>query len=223
MGKQSDLQDKDSYDAKVLKDYEEVWNSFRMLADIRFKLLALVPTVSAVAFVFITSQGLHNQPDAILGLSVGGFLVTLGIAVYNQRNSQLMSALRQRGCALEKKLNFPLGGQFSQRPDPIKLVPRGRDFGGIEGTHDLGLALIYSVVVASWVFFIMHSLFFLLLLNDAQLVSLTGHGMIDALVGLVTVIIAATFFTYMRRIDSAAGKSARAQDANLRGAGEESQ
>jgi len=111
------LQEKDSYDAKVLKDYEEVWNSFRMLADIRFKLLALVPTVSAVAFVFITSQGLHTHPDAILGLSGGGFLVTLGIAVYNLRNSQLMSALYCRGCALENKLNFPLGGQFSQRPD----------------------------------------------------------------------------------------------------------
>ena len=92
----------------------------------------------------------------------------------------------------------------------------------------MGLALIYSVVVASWVFFIMHSLSFLLLLNDAQLVSLAGHGVIDALVGLVTVIIAATFFTYMRRIDNAAAKSARAQYAkaqyaNLRDAGEESQ
>ena len=116
MSEQSALQEKDSYDAKVLKDYEEVWNSFRMLADIRFKLLALVPTVSAVAFVFITSQGLHSHPDAIVGLSAGGLLVTLGIAVYNQRNSQLMSALFSRGCALEKKLNLPLGGQFNHRP-----------------------------------------------------------------------------------------------------------
>lgn len=162
MGEQSDLQEKGSYETKALKDYEQVWNSFRMLADIRFKLLALVPTISGVAFVFITSQGFHEHPDAILGLSMGGFVITLGITIYNQRNSQLMSALAYRGRALEKELKLPLGGQFMRRPDPTTIKRPGRFFSGIEVYHDLGLALSYSVVLASWIFFALHSLTFLI-------------------------------------------------------------
>ena len=37
-------------------DYEQTLQTYRMLADIRFKLLAFIPVVSGIAITFLTSD-----------------------------------------------------------------------------------------------------------------------------------------------------------------------
>jgi hypothetical protein len=151
------------------KEYEQVNHNFRMLADVRFKLLALVPPLGGVAVFLLTQLALAapaaeppapkageaavspRQPDGrdcalVLVLSSLGFLVTLGITCYDQRNSEFYNALTDRARELERRLNLD-GGQFLTRP------PRGRWLGGLLLIwHDAALAMIYGPVLGAWAF-----------------------------------------------------------------------
>src|SRR5215217_1806651 len=161
-------------------DYTQVNENFRRLADIRFKLLAFVPALGGVAIYVLTTSGLSaegapRQPtDDVLWLvaliAATGFIVTLGIIFYDQRNSELYNALIHRAKFLEREFewrrspNAPTagadGGQFNERPS------RGRHLFGIplfEMAHDTGLALIYGPVLGAWFF---PFLLTLLKLND---------------------------------------------------------
>src|SRR3712207_3540268 len=93
-------------------EYAEVNQNFRMLADIRFKLLALIPTLGGVA-IFLLSKMQQGESEPKLGygllflISGLGFLATLGVTFYDQRNSELYNALTRRAAYLEEKLRFP--------------------------------------------------------------------------------------------------------------------
>ena len=130
------------------RDYAATLDSVRNLGEIRFKLLALIPTVSgfAVAVTSANLDRLHQQPA--MGIVVGllGFVVTLGLIFYDQRNSQLYDALGARLLGLEKLLWPGEGGQWSERPS------RRRMFGTIRIWHDRALALIYGSVIGTWAF-----------------------------------------------------------------------
>ena len=125
-------------------EYEQVNENFRTLADIRFKLVALVPSVGGVA-AYLLSRLAEKNPDhgLVLAISLLGFLTTLGITFYDLRNSQLYNALIERAKALEESLDL-LEGQFGTRPKRTRrllLAPVG---------HDPGLALIYAPVLGAW-------------------------------------------------------------------------
>lgn len=47
---------------KLQMDYQHTINQFKMLADIRFKLLAFVPTLAGAAVAFFTKTGRRNPP-----------------------------------------------------------------------------------------------------------------------------------------------------------------
>lgn len=150
-------------------EYTQVNENFRMLADIRFKLLALVPTLGGAAIFALTTIGDAPTVDdltsaKVILTGVMGFLATLGITFYDQRNSELYTALVGRAKFLEDKLELHLderalekieepeklgkvGGQFRERPK------RGRRLLGlILLGHDTGLALIYGPVLGGWFF-----------------------------------------------------------------------
>ena len=127
-----------------------------MLADVRFKLLALIPVLGgAVVFVLshiglkVGTSGSESIPILLVVaiVSLFGCFATLGITIYDQRNSELYNALIHRAKYLEtafcstrapgglKKID--IGGQFNERPGKNrKLI--------FEVGHDLGLSLIYS-------------------------------------------------------------------------------
>lgn len=137
---------------KLLHEYEQVNENFRMLADIRFKLLALVPALGgAAAFVlsgFALSKEATAPPHSLVFMIAGlGFLATLGITIYDQRNSELYNELIGRAKDLEVLLKLPGDGQFRQRPDRhryfLGLFPMG---------HDIGLSMIYGPVLGAWAF-----------------------------------------------------------------------
>jgi hypothetical protein len=135
----------------IRTEYEQVNQNFRALADVRFKLLALVPAIGGVAAYLLGSLA-KEDPDhpLLLAISVFGFLVTFGITFYDQRNSQLYNALVTRAEFLEEELELPPGGgggQFRQRPgrtQRLLLLRIGHD--------TPGLALIYTPVLGAWFF-----------------------------------------------------------------------
>lgn len=151
-------------------DYVQTNDNVRALADVRFKLLALVPVLGGAAIYVLTLAGLANRqvgvsptPDdlwLVLLLSVLGVTATIGIVFYDQRNSELYNALIHRAKHLEALLGLPRspstpptsgdrGGQFQERPKKQRTL-----FGvsAFEMGHDKGLAMIYGPVTGAWVF-----------------------------------------------------------------------
>ena len=129
-------------------DYDHTLDQLRTLTDVRFKLLALVPTVSGTAI------GLLGRPRSaaeLLGVGLLGLCATLGILVYELRNTQLYDYATRRAKAVERELQLvsafggqAAGGLYSERPDgSIHLL-------GFELGHDRGLALVYGAALAGW-------------------------------------------------------------------------
>jgi hypothetical protein len=149
-----------SSDQKLEWEYEEVSQNFRALADIRFKLLALIPPLGGVAIFLLSNLSEESDPGAQLALaliSVLGFLATLGITSYDQRNSELYDGLTARAKFLERELALkpnpkfaPVAefrGQFLERPPRRKKL-----FGFMTMGHDNALAFIYGSVLGAWFF-----------------------------------------------------------------------
>jgi hypothetical protein len=140
-------------------EYCEVNDNIRTLADVRFKLLALVPAVGGVASFLLTRVGepsLKTTPSdyaMVIVFGVFGFLVTLGVVFYDQRNSKLYNALIKRAKELEDENHLRLKGQWTKRPSrDLKLFHEYRLFRVIIMGHDSGLALIYGPVLGIWFF-----------------------------------------------------------------------
>ena len=138
-------------------DYQTTRQQFTTLADIRFKLLAFVPTVTGAAFG-ILKDSKNNAATAAIG--VFGFLVTLGIIFYEIRNTQFYDCAAHRAKALEACLKFPIcaagftvGGLFSERSkDKLRL------FGVVQIWHDRGLAIVYGSTLAAWSLLVFHAI-----------------------------------------------------------------
>ncbi|MEY2521168.1 MAG: hypothetical protein QOF24_2927 [Verrucomicrobiota bacterium] len=143
--------------ANLRLDYQTTVQQFTMLADIRFKLLAFVPTVTGAAFALLKDSPNHAATTAI---GLFGFLVTLGIVFYEIRNTQFYDCAVHRAKELEAYLKDPLraaresaGGFFSARPPKGEL----RLFGFIPIWHDLGLAIVYGSALAAWSLLVCHA------------------------------------------------------------------
>ena len=145
-------------------DYEQTVSVIRMLTDARFKLLALVPTVSALGVVIAKDRSLG---DAI-GIATIGAVATVGVLLYELRNSQLYGAAMHRAKTLEKRMSFersnldrPIsqsrkepsdrerdwwkGGVFAERPRPLRLAVWNVK-------HDRALALVYAAAMTGWTY-----------------------------------------------------------------------
>ncbi len=142
-------------------EYKEVHSYWRTLTDIRFKLLAFVPALAGLGVTFIPET---IQPLEAFAIGLLGFIATLGITFYDQRNSQLYDAAIARARFLECKMKFKaprpnkycnyakLGGIFCLRPG------RERTFFGILMWHDRALAMVYASALGAWLFIIISSI-----------------------------------------------------------------
>jgi len=178
-------------------DYEQALLTFRMLADIRFKLLALVPLVSGAAITFLTADPAKVGLPTILALSLFGLLVTFGITVYNVRNTHIMNSTLYRARELETLLMFPRGGQFQRSPKHLA------GFWVIPISSDRGLALIYGTVLAAWTFFVIHATFALFETPTFF------RWPIDAVTALLTVLVAVASIWEILRLDTRSKEAAR--------------
>ncbi len=145
-------------------EYKEVHAYWRTLTNIRFKLLAFVPTLAGLGVLLIPIT-INTEPLGAFAVGLLGFIATLGITFYDQRNTELYNASIHRAAVLEREMNkfkatrlikcydsAKVGGIFCLRPK------RGRKFLGILMYHDLGLSMVYASALGAWLFIIIYSI-----------------------------------------------------------------
>jgi hypothetical protein len=124
-------------------DYQQTTDLLRGLTDVRFKLLALVPTISGAAIAVL---GHPSSAAQLLAIGLLGLVATLGLLLYELRNSQLSDYAARRAQAIEAELGLlslagdsSPGGLFSERPGRSLRL-----FGLTLIDRDRGLVLVYS-------------------------------------------------------------------------------
>ena len=90
--------------------------------------------------------------------------MTVGLTIYDQRNTQIYDRIVRRGHLLERLLGFqplqiphiddirPVGGAFTDRPE------RGTLLGFKVICHDLGLSLVYAASLMGWAYVLIEKL-----------------------------------------------------------------
>ena len=164
-------------------DYNETTDLMRGLTDVRFKLVAFVPTISGAAIAVLG----HGRSTAeLLAVGMLGLVATVGIVIFDLRNTQLLDYAVLRAKSLEEKLGFVSifepgrpGGLFTERP--------GRDLRifGLAGVgHDRGLALVYSAAIGGWCYIVAWGALRALDVGDARQVG----GVLGAIGAIVVLI-----------------------------------
>jgi hypothetical protein len=126
----------------LLKLYDQTCITWRALIDVRFKLLALVPTLSLISLATVFGMGdaaKHIFPQLRLLFAVLGLIVTTGLLIYDLRNSQLHDDLISRGRKIEDELWVDTG------------VFRGRKVAKGLIKHDNATILIYGSALIAWI------------------------------------------------------------------------
>ncbi len=121
--------------------HHEVAAAWRQLTDVRFKLLALIPVVSGIGlFILLDDDGTIASSPAWARATAAafGFVITLGLYIYDRRNSQLYDDLISRGKHLENAMGFS-GGVF-----------RGRLVSTSPINHGTALRIIYIATLLAW-------------------------------------------------------------------------
>jgi hypothetical protein len=143
----------------LLKEYGEVSSNFRLLTDIRFKLLALLPIASAAAAVF------KGDSPGFVVLSLFGLAATIGLVTYNSRNDQLYDELVGRAASIERTLGLA-DGAFANRPRPwFTICLLGFSW---KVDHRTGIGTIYAASVALWLFLLLASILTLAIAPDPR-------------------------------------------------------
>jgi len=121
--------------------YGRICEAWRALVDIRFKLLALVPTVSilAISKLFDYSYQPSFPRVAKFVIAFVGLLATGGLLIYDLRNSELHDDLISRARRIEEELHVDTG-LFRGRLTPANWLIK----------HDRATALIYGASLAGW-------------------------------------------------------------------------
>ena len=148
-------------DERLRLDYERTTRLLRSLTDIRFRLLAFVPTFAGASVGFF---GRTRPAGELLAVGVLGLVATLGVYLYELRNSELYVAAATRAREIERQLHIP---------------------DGLAVEHESGLlALVYGAALAGWSYLVSWGLLRAVDLGDAREIGLA----VGASVGLLIVI-----------------------------------
>jgi hypothetical protein len=124
-------------------EYESASRLLGGFTEIRFKLLALVPSLTG-AVVALISPGRGGVE--ILAIGALGLTATSGVLAYELRNGELRRRATERVIQLESKL-------FAGGP----LLGEGRTpklFGLFPASHRLGVGLVYGAALGGWVYLV---------------------------------------------------------------------
>lgn len=147
-------------------DYQETTNLLRALTDARFKLIALVPTLSGAAVALI---GHATSTVGLLAIGVLGLTATLGVLAYEVRNSALYDYALRRACELETSLGLhsidgrPKGGLFAERPAQSVRLLRVMTV-----DRERGFALVYGASIAGWAYLVAWGILHALHVSNAR-------------------------------------------------------
>lgn len=120
-----------------------VSSMFRMLTDIRFKLLAFLRVAATAASAVVAAR----EPDAstLTFPPALGLVVTICLVTYNTRNDQLDDTLVARAGEVVRSLGLP-DGAFATRPRAWLR------FGTWTVAHRTAVASIFYASAALWLF-----------------------------------------------------------------------
>lgn len=162
----------DADTAAVRRDYDLANEQLRTLTDIRFKLLAFVPTISGAAVGLL---GQSKPAGDRLGVGLLGLVATLGVVLYERRNSELFERVVRRAADLERAL----GTGPAPRP----------------AAHEVGLALVYGAAIAGWSYLVAWASLHVLDVGSAQRIG----GILGVVAGVVVLLV---LVPSMRRAES---------------------
>jgi hypothetical protein len=134
----------DDQDELLRLEYEYASRLLGTLTEYRFKLLALVPTLSG-AVVALLSSG--RSGVELLAIGALGLTATSGVLAYELRNGELRRRATDRVNRLERELfsSGPLVGGYGRTPKLFGLMP---------ASHRLGVGLVYGAALGGWVYLI---------------------------------------------------------------------
>ena len=131
-------------------DYDQTNELIRTLLDVRFKLLAFVPTIAGAAVALVGS----GKPTGaeLLGVGVLGLLATFGVLLYELRNTQVYNATLRHARALERLLGLGAGGDYTGPADLLAEGPpaAARPFGLASFGQERAVAIVYGAALAGW-------------------------------------------------------------------------
>src|SRR4051794_37844603 len=148
-------------------EYDRAADVVENLTEVRFKLLALVPTLAGIVLSLASS---HTRPVELLAIGALGATATLGILVYELRNAQIRGVAAGRVRAFEAR-TFSGGA----------LVPPPASAGGVVLGHRLGVALVYGAAFAGWAYLLAWGALGALGLDSARSVGLGVGAVFGAL------------------------------------------
>jgi hypothetical protein len=154
-------------------DYDQTTELIRTLTDVRFKLLAFVPTITGAAVALV---GRGHSAAELLAVGSLGLVATSGIVIYELRNTQLHDYAMRRAKDLEQRLGI---GLYREEPSGELTV-----FGVVTAAHDRGLALVYSVAIAGWSYLVAWGALHAAGAGNAQVIG----GILAAAVGILLVL-----------------------------------
>lgn len=118
--------------------------------DVRFKLLAFVPTIAGAAVALVG----HGKPTGaeLLGIGILGLVATFGVLLYDVRNTQVYNATVSHARALERLLGLGAGDQSTGAADLLAQgsPARARPFGFASLGQEHAVALVYGASLAGW-------------------------------------------------------------------------
>jgi hypothetical protein len=123
--------------------YGEICKTHNAIADFRAKLLYLLPIASGASVFLLLGKLKGDDRRLLVAVGVFGFVVTIGLFMYELRGIEDCSVLRRRGEAIE----MALGVQ-----EPASQFRRW--YGGKRNVVDeIGAAwIVYVAVLAAWAF-----------------------------------------------------------------------
>lgn len=143
-------------------EYQVAVDVIKLLSDIRFRCLVFVTSIAAVASALLPNTAVAGMRPA---LGILGLLATLGIAIYELRNSQLYETAIHRAKVLERRLGMQgsaseirTAGLFDERPSYVRKNGGRLSFWLITVKHDYGLALIYGAALGAWAYLAIYGL-----------------------------------------------------------------
>jgi hypothetical protein len=126
-------------------EYDQTLQLVRSLTEVRFKLLAFVPTIAGFGVGFF---GTARPAAELFAIGLIGLVATLGIFSYELRNSQIYAGAVRRAGELERTLGMPTGpgGLLAGRRGPSPRLL------GLSVSQDRGVALVYGAALGGWMY-----------------------------------------------------------------------
>lgn len=135
-------------DDRLRLDYEETTGQISALTDVRFRLLGIVPTVALAA---VGIAGAHPSTGGLIGVGLLGLMATIGILLYELRNTETLAAALSHARDLARLLGLR-APEGRNEPEGVIRPPghHHRLFGTVTVSQDQALGLVYGAALGGW-------------------------------------------------------------------------